>query len=211
MNHMRYEEKRTRLLVKRRAIVGFILILVIAFSALVIVSASKRFLYFEELNETTILLANQPFTSIYVGNFTDANNNTIARIQLIFENLTTQSYYEAKLIIHHAENIEVDSMAVKLKSPDFLNVYLKSDPSNVQYSFERKIGRIIFKVEDFRWLGKVDGDADFHFLLRAHPDPPYDLQVSIDLHLHRVAPIQLAGIHAHKVVDMTFPIGKTAE
>jgi hypothetical protein len=186
------------------------LILVIAFSALVIVSASKRFLYFEELNETTILLANQPFTSIYVGNFTDANNNTIARIQLIFENLTNNltmklNYYTP------SKNIEVDSMSVKFKSPDFLNVYLKSDPSNVQYSFERKIGRIIFKVEDFRWLGKVDGDADFHFLLRAHPDPPYDLQVSIDLHLHRVAPIQLAGIHAHKVVDMTFPIGKTAE
>ncbi len=86
-------------MVKRKAIVGSVLVLVIA--ALVTVSASKRFLYFEELNEMTILLENKPFSSSYVGNFTDANNNTIARVQFFLRNFYPLPYYEAEVFIYH--------------------------------------------------------------------------------------------------------------
>ena len=201
-------------MVKRKTIIGFILILIIIFSALIVLSASERFLYYEELTETTLLLENHPNGSGYIGNFTDANNITIARVQFFLQNaFTPLPSAEALLIINHADDIEVDSMVFKFESAAMGSIYLKSDPSNVQYSFNRELDGINFNVEDFRWLGKAGrGDAEFRFILHnVQKDRPNDLQLTIDLCFHLVAPIQLTGLRAHTTIDMIIPIGESAE
>jgi len=65
--------------------------------------ASKRCLYFEELNGMTILLTNQPFNSRYVGSFNDANNNCISASppKQLFIWPNTMFFHNSKKLIYY--------------------------------------------------------------------------------------------------------------
>ena len=206
---MYLDKGRKGILVKRKVVFSVVLVLVVALSVLALISYSERFIYFEELAASTIRLQNGQYISSYASNFTDRNGNSIASIDLILRNtFTTLPTGEAWLILHHAENVEIDSMVLNFKSPTIMSIYLKSDPSDVGYSFWREVDGITLKVEDFRWLGKAKGDADFNLIFQNMQDKSNDLTFTIDLLMHYKAPIQLTGIRAYTSVNMLIPNGE---
>lgn len=199
-------------MVKRKVVFAVMLVLVVALSALSLISYGKRFIYFEELSASTTRLQNGQYESSYAGNFSDRNGNSIASVDLILRNtFTSLPTGEAWLILHHAENVEIDSMVLNFKSPTIMSIYLKSDPSNVGYSFWREVDGITLKVEDFRWLGKTKGDADFNLIFQNMQDKSNDLVFTIEVLMHYKAPIQLAGIRAYTSVNMLIPNGEATE
>lgn len=196
-----------------RKFIVTILIIIIGFSTLATLSITKPFLYTKQLTAETILLTNGQFRSDYHGRFLDSGNE-VATVFFRSEKLHT-SFPSNEVIfsLTHAENVELDSMTLKFKSPTILFVYLKTnDPQNILYSFSREpMDTFVINVEDFRWLGKVKGSAHFDFILQTIENRPNDLLLSIDIAMHYKTPIQLTGLNAQTTINMRIPNGEPTE
>lgn len=187
-----------------------ILVVILLISSLAFLSLNNRFIFSKQLKSNVIISNHYNYTSHYLVNFSDSNNN-VGNLYLSFENrLSKLPDMDATITISHESNIALDSMVLKFTSPTILFVYLSTnDPRGVTYTFSlEKLHTHVITINDFGALGKMAGSLRFQLLFENFDNKPNDLTFSTDISMHYKTPLQLEVLKAHATVDTFIPNGE---
>lgn len=110
-----------------------------------------------------------------------------------------------QMVIHFSifrNETELDSVKIRFSGgTNVISVYREATSYTWEQRFQREGGDVVLDVPDLGWYGQ--STTSMNFIL--FPIEANSLYLTMDLSMHRTAPLQLTSLNAHVYIDIPIP------
>jgi hypothetical protein len=188
-------------------VLAAVLVAVLVVSLLFLSSASENFIFSEELTVKKVIdNLNDAHEPNCLANFSNSNNeigSLYFRLERDFFNNSENSMFVS---VHHARDIELDSVVFRFRTPRAISVHLDtSNQIGVTYVFSKDPSMFTIEAKDMGELGAMEGDKVFEFIIKSYGSKEDNLLLTVDLSMHYKTPMQLTSLKASVDINTYFP------
>ncbi len=189
---------------KRLFVFVIVLAIVLAVSALAVVSYTAHYPFRRNLSLTLVDQSDSGLPEFdYLANITDSGVDTGGFIYLRVEPERSPGQHPMYLEIQNPKNTELDSITLTFDSHQIVFVYFQSHYEvTYSYSFVNNDCDVAVIEVDGN-SGAASGGSVFQFNLHMqNVEADFDMKLTVDLSMHNDTPFQLTQLHAVAAVDV---------